>query len=72
MEHVDARGLSCPEPAILARAALEKSGADEVEVLVDSVTSKDNVLRMGRHMGWEGTCEQSDAGGFRVLFRRHG
>ncbi len=44
-KNVDARGLSCPQPVILARKAIEE---DEfpVEVWVDSVTSRENVRRM--------------------------
>ena len=72
MEQVDASGLSCPEPAIMAREALAKTGVDKVEVLVDSVTSKDNVLRVGRQMGWNGTSEQRENGGFRIVFSKRG
>ena len=72
MKHVDASGLSCPEPAIMARDALLTAEAEEVEVLVDSVASKDNVLRVGRQMGWMGESEQRDTGGFRIVFRGHG
>ena len=42
---VDARGLSCPQPVILARKAIEE-GEFPVEVWVDSVTSRENVRRM--------------------------
>jgi len=42
---VDARGLSCPQPVILARKAI-MAGQFPIEVLVDSVTSRENVRRM--------------------------
>jgi TusA-related sulfurtransferase len=29
-EYVDARGLSCPQPVILTRSALDKAGSGEV------------------------------------------
>ena len=35
---VDARGLSCPQPVILARKAIE-AGRFPIEVLVETVTS---------------------------------
>jgi len=41
---VDARGLSCPQPVILARNAA-KEGAFPIEVRVDTRTSCDNVRR---------------------------
>ena len=36
---VDARGLSCPQPVILARRAIE-AGKFPIEVLVGTVTSR--------------------------------
>ncbi len=42
---VDARGLSCPQPVILATRAIE-SGDFPVEVWVETVTSRENVRRM--------------------------
>jgi tRNA 2-thiouridine synthesizing protein A len=50
MKTVDARGLSCPQPVILARKAI-KEGAFPLEVLVDSVTSRENVRRLAEKEG---------------------
>lgn len=47
---VDARGLSCPQPVILAQRAI-KTGPFPVVVLVDTVTSRENVSRMARAAG---------------------
>jgi tRNA 2-thiouridine synthesizing protein A len=47
---VDARGLSCPQPVILARKAIE-AGQFPIEVQVDSVTSRENVRRMATKAG---------------------
>ena len=47
---VDARGLSCPQPVILARKAI-KTGQFPIEVLVESVTSRENVRRMAEKEG---------------------
>jgi len=47
---VDARGLSCPQPVILARQAIER-GQFPIEVLVDTVTSRENVRRMAQRAG---------------------
>jgi TusA-related sulfurtransferase len=51
---VDARGLSCPQPVMLANKALSE-GVLPVEVLVDTVTARENVRRM------------AESGGFQVL-----
>jgi TusA-related sulfurtransferase len=50
MKSVDARGLSCPQPVILARKAID-AGQFPIEVLVESVTSRENVRRMAEKAG---------------------
>jgi len=44
---VDARGLSCPQPVVMTKKAIE-AGAANLEVLVDNEVSKENVLRLAR------------------------
>ena len=50
MKTVDARGLSCPQPVLLARKAME-AGPFPIEVLVETVTSRENVRRMAEKAG---------------------
>ena len=50
MKTVDARGLSCPEPVILTRNALN-SKESSYEILVDNPTAMENVSRYARHEG---------------------
>ena len=51
MEHsVDARGLSCPQQVILARTAIQ-AGKFPIEVMVDTVTSRENVRRAAEKLG---------------------
>jgi tRNA 2-thiouridine synthesizing protein A len=47
---VDARGLSCPQPVILAKKAIQ-AGEFPIEVLVETVTSRENVRRMAEKEG---------------------
>ena len=47
---VDARGLSCPQPVIEAKKAI-KAGQFPIEVLVETVTSRENVRRMSEKAG---------------------
>ncbi|MDD3319025.1 MAG: sulfurtransferase TusA family protein, partial [Synergistaceae bacterium] len=54
---VDARGLSCPQPIVETKKVLDKISGGRVEVLVDTVTSRENVLRFGRNAGWQGSFE---------------
>ena len=42
---IDARGLSCPAPVLMAKEAVEKDRLDVVEVLVDNEAARENVSR---------------------------
>lgn len=57
-ESVDARGLSCPQPVILTRAALQKVGCGEVSVVVDTMTQVHNCTRAAQKLGWEASYEE--------------
>ena len=60
MKRVDARGLSCPEPVIRAKNAME-TGDKEYEILVDNVVAKENVSRFATHQGYQvQATEQGD------------
>lgn len=48
---VDARGLSCPEPVIMTKNALE-SKPDTLEILVDNRTALENITRFATHAGY--------------------
>jgi len=46
---VDCRGLSCPQPVIETKQALEKTG--KVTIIVDNPAARDNVARFGKSQG---------------------
>lgn len=70
MKQIDARGLSCPEPVIRTRKALEDLNKGEgLEVLVETVTSRENVLRTVKSLGCTATAEEI-ADGFRLLIKK--
>lgn len=51
---LDVCGLSCPEPVLQTQAALKDLGSDDnLEVIVDTVTARENVSRMAVHKGWQ-------------------
>jgi TusA-related sulfurtransferase len=52
-EIVDARGLSCPEPVLLTLEAIKRLNKGEIEILVDTDTSKENVSRAAQSMRWQ-------------------
>lgn len=67
---VDARGRSCPEPALMTRKALMDAGKGTVIVLVDSVTSRDNVARAANLAGWQSATEQQSDGSYRLTLTK--
>lgn len=44
MAQIDTRGMSCPQPVLMTKKALEVNST-EVTILVDSKTAKSNVER---------------------------
>lgn len=63
---VDAKGLACPEPVMMAKSALGRAAGKSVEVSVDTATARDNVLRMAKREGREAEA-RADGDGFIVL-----
>ncbi len=63
---VDARGLSCPEPVLLTLETIKKLGKGEIEILVDTDTSKENVSRAAQSMGWQIIEIQQKETGYKV------
>ena len=59
-ERIDARGLSCPQPVVLAKKAMDRVGKGQLEVLVDTVTSKENVSRLARSSGYWVEIEEKE------------
>lgn len=66
-ETVDARRLACPQPVVLTKKALEK--ADEVTVIVDNETARQNVSRLAASQGYGVTGEERDEGIYLHLTR---
>ena len=62
---IDARNLSCPQPVVLTKNALEE--VDEVITIVDNEAARDNVSRLGKSQGCEVTIEQKDDGIYLTL-----
>ena len=69
-KYVDARGLSCPQPVLDTKKALEEIEQGTVEVLVDTVTSKENVSRMAKKNSCGVEVEELDGGEFRLLISK--
>jgi tRNA 2-thiouridine synthesizing protein A len=66
MSEIDVRGLSCPVPVIRVKKAHDESPGAELTVLVDTETTKDNVIMLAAKLGRSVDCE-SVPNGFRLL-----
>ena len=61
MQEVDARGLSCPEPALMAMEAMNDFPNEEIRVLVSAATQKQNVTEIAVKKGRQVTATQEGA-----------
>ncbi len=69
MKVVDARGLSCPEPVLVTLEALKETKEGEMEILVDTDTSKENVIRAVSTAGWE-VVEILEEDGYKIKVKK--
>jgi selenium metabolism protein YedF len=47
---IDARGLACPQPVVLAKNKMKD--CTEIEILVDNETAVENIKRLASSSGW--------------------
>ena len=67
---VDARGLSCPQPVLMTLDEIRSGSDPEIEVLVDTDTSKENVSRAAQSQGCTVKEVQPDGEGYRIIIAR--
>jgi len=57
---VDARGLSCPQPVVLTKKALDSTDISEVLTIVDNLTALENVSRMVKTLNLESMIDEKE------------
>ena len=67
---VDARGLSCPQPVLMTMDEIKKVSEGEIEIQVDTDTSKENVTRAAESKGWTVKEVQEEGEGYRVIIAK--
>ncbi|HUT69621.1 MAG TPA: sulfurtransferase TusA family protein [Desulfatiglandales bacterium] len=67
---VDARGFSCPQPVLMTLDEIKKVDKGEIQVLVDTDTSKENVDRAATSKGWEVKDIQEEGEGYRITISK--
>jgi len=67
---VDARGLSCPQPVILTLNEINSGRDPQINILVDTETSKENVSRAAVSKGCSIIEVVPESGGYRILIQK--
>jgi len=67
---INACGLSCPQPALLTQQALSSLTSGALQVLVDSTTARDNVVRTAQKAGWEASIQNQSDGSFQISLKK--
>ncbi len=65
---VDARGLSCPQPVVLTKLALEANAS--VKTIVDNQTALENVKRLADKFGCDINVESQEGGIYEIQITR--
>lgn len=68
MKTIDARGLSCPEPVLLTKAAI-KAAEYPFTVLVNDETPKENIIRFAKNNGHPAELTEQD-GDYAIVFTK--
>lgn len=69
---VDARGLSCPQPVLMTLEEIKNLTKGEIEILVDTDTSKENVSRAARSQKWRVEEISQEGEGYRIKIKKDG
>jgi tRNA 2-thiouridine synthesizing protein A len=67
---VDAKGLSCPQPVLMTLDEIRKIDRGEIQILVDTDTSKENVTRAAKSQGWQVKDIQDQGEGYRIIINK--
>jgi selenium metabolism protein YedF len=68
LKEIDAKGLACPKPVVLAKKAI--SSNQEVLVIVDNQIAASNLTKLGKKMGAEVSIVEESETEFRVMFKK--
>ncbi|KOR24534.1 preprotein translocase subunit TatB [Clostridium sp. L74] len=59
MVQIDARGVSCPQPVLMTKKALENN-KEGIDVIVDNMTARGNVERFMKNSGYKVTIKEKE------------
>lgn len=68
---IDARGLSCPQPVLLTLKAMKDATINHLEILVDTDTSKENVIRAVESQNWKVEKIEGYDNGYKITISKN-
>ena len=70
MKEIDALGLLCPRPVILAKKLIKEEKPEEFAVLVDNEIATENLSKMADQLGYDTRVEKEDKV-YKVSFKKN-
>src|SRR5690625_3547887 len=70
MKEIDARGIECPMPVIMAKRAI-KEGEDLFDILVNEDIAVENLKKLAKETGFDITVEDQNEGVFKLNFKKN-
>ena len=70
MKEIDALGLLCPRPVILAKKLIKEENPKEFAVLVDNEIATENLSKMADQLGYDTEVEKGDKV-YKVKFKKN-
>ncbi|MFH0812167.1 MAG: sulfurtransferase TusA family protein [Pseudomonadota bacterium] len=67
---IDTRGFSCPQPVLMTLKEIQTLGRGEVVILVDTDTSRENVIRAAKNKGWKIKEVKAEGNEYQVTIRK--
>ena len=68
MKTIDTTGLSCPQPMLMVKKAMEEMQTGTLAALADAEASRENITRAASVLGWQKTDEKLDNGVYTMVF----
>lgn len=59
MQVIDVRGLSCPQPVIMVKKAIDSNQHALFKVLIDDMAAFENVTAFAKSVNWSVSYEKS-------------
>ena len=71
IKELDTRGLSCPQPVLNTKKALEELKEGMIKVIVDNIAARDNVRRFAESQGFSVEVDEKGGDFYLKLIKGH-